>query len=321
MFRLAALLGLAGLAAATGVIVWSGWAQVAQALAQAGLWGIVATSLFHFLPLIVSSAGWQVLMPGKHRPSLAMFVYFMWVRAAVNNLMPVARIGGEIAAVRVMTAHGMRKNLAIAITVVELTLSIAAIFVFVALGVLLFALRVSDHNTATQLGWGLLLSLPLIGALAVVQKIGFFGMLSRLFRAAFRDKWASIAGNAARLDRAVATFYRRRGRAVACGLMQFVAWSLGSVEIWLALNFLGHPLPLIEAAMIEALIQGSVTAGFAIPGALGVQEAGFLFFGGMLGLPPGTAAALAVMRRCRDLICYAPGLIAWQMHEGKRLLR
>jgi uncharacterized membrane protein YbhN (UPF0104 family) len=73
--------------------------------------------------------------------------------------------------------------------------------------------------------------------------------------------------------------------------------------------------------MIEALIQGAASAAFAVPGALGVQEAGFLVFGGMLGLPPEMAAALAVMRRCRDLICYAPGLIAWQAHEGKRLLK
>ena len=137
----------------------------------------------------------------------------------------------------------------------------------------------------------------------------------------FRDKWAAFAGNAARLDRAVASVYRRKRRAVLCGVLQFVAWGLGSIEVWLSLNFLGHPLPLGEAAMIEALIQGSASAAFAIPGALGVQEAGFLLFGGMLGLSPATAAALAVMRRCRDLLCYVPGLVVWQAHEGKRLLK
>ena len=320
MFRLAAFLGLAGLAAATSVIVWSGWAQVAEALTQAG-WGIVLVALFHGVQLIVSSVGWRVLVPGRNRPSWAMFAYFMWVRASVNNLMPVARIGGEIAAVRLMTAHGMRKNVAIAITVAELTLSIAAIFVFVGLGVLAFALRVNDHTMATQLVWGLALSAPLIGALALVQKVGFFGLLSRLFRVMFREKWAHFAGNAARLDRAVATVYRRKRRVVLCGALQFAAWCLGSVEVWLSLKFLGHPLSLGEAAMIEALIQGSASAAFAIPGALGVQEAGFLLFGGMLGLSPGTAAALAVMRRCRDLLCYAPGLVVWQAHEGKRLLK
>jgi putative membrane protein len=320
MYRWAALLGLVGLGLATAVIVWSGWSEVLKALAQAG-WGIGAVAAFHFVPLVIASAGWRVLSPGKRRPSLPMFVYFMWVRASINNLMPVARIGGEIACVRLMAAHGMRKSTAIAITVVELTLSIAAIFMFVALGVLLFALRVNDRDVSMQLAWGLILSLPLLGAMMAVQKIGFFSLLLRMFRLAFRDKWASMAGSAARLDRAVATVYRRRKRVIACTFWQFVSWSLGSVEIWLALVFLGHPLPFAESVMIEALIQGSVSVAFAVPAALGVQEAGFLVFGGMLGLPHETAAALAIIRRCRDMLCYAPGLVVWQVHEGKRLLK
>ncbi|MFA4994392.1 MAG: flippase-like domain-containing protein [Bdellovibrionales bacterium] len=318
MFRWAALLGLLGLAVATAVIIWSGIDQVILALAQAG-WGILLVAVFHFIIIAVSSAGWRVLVPGKSKPSLPTFFYFMWVRAAVNNLMPVARIGGEIASVRLMTARGMRKNVAIAITIAELTLSIAAVFVFIALGVILFALRVNDENFIRQLAWGFVFSVPVFAALVAVQKIGFFGLLSRLFRVAFRDKWKDFAGNAARLDRAVTIIYRRKKRALVCALWQFAAWSLGAVEIWLALYFLGHPLPLIEAAMLEALIQGVVVVGFAVPAALGVQEAGFLVFGGMLGLPHEVAAALAIIRRCRDLICYVPALIAWQADEGRRL--
>ena len=321
MFRWAAFLGLAGLAAATVLIVWTGWTQVAAALARAGIVGIVAVSFFHCVPLVLSSAGWRALVPGKSRPSLPTFVYFMWIRAAVNSLMPVARIGGEIAAVRLMTANGLRRNVAIAATVVELTLSVVAIFLFILFGILAFALRVTDKNIVAQLAWGLLLSLPLLIGLAVVQKIGFFALISRLFHVLFRDKWASTAGSAARLDRAVSVLYRRKTRVLVCFLLQLAAWTLGSAEIWLALVFLGHPLPLLETVMIEALIQASSSAAFAIPGALGVQEAGFLFFGGMLGLSPGTAAALAVMRRCRDLLCYAPGLVAWQLFEGRRLLK
>jgi len=320
MFRWAALLGLIGLAVATGIIVWSGVGAVLDALAKAG-WGILAVTAFHLVPLLVSAAGWRLLVPGKNRPSLASFSYYLWVRAAVNNLMPVARIGGEIACVRIMIAEGMRKSVAIASTVVELTLSVAATFVFVALGVLLFALRVNDHDLTTQLVWGLVLSAPLLGALIAVQRIGFFGLLSKVFRVLFRDKWVSITGSASRLDRAVTTIYRRKDRVVKCALWQFVSWSLGSVEIWLALYFLGHPLPILEAMMIEAMIIGSVSVAFAVPGALGVQEASFMIFGGMLGLQHEEAAALAVIRRCRDLIFYAPALILWQAQEGKRLLK
>jgi putative membrane protein len=319
MFRWAAIFGLIGLVLATGLIVWSGWDEVLAALSEAGWQGIFAVAAFHLLPLSASAIGWRVLIPGKNRLSLPKFMYFMWIRAAINNLMPVARIGGEIATVRLMIAEGMRKSTAISSIVVELTLSVASIFLFIAIGVFLFAVRVNNENVTMQLAWGLVLSTPLIGALLAVQKIGFFSLMARLFRALFRDRWSSMAGDAALLDRAVGAVYRRRGRVMVCFFWQFLSWALGPFEIWMALHFLGHPLGLVEAVMIEALIQASVSVAFAVPAALGVQEAGFLVFGGMLGLPHDVAAALAVIRRCRDLIVYSPALIVWQIQEGKRL--
>lgn len=320
MFRLAVLLGLAGLAVATTVLAWSGFREVFQALMQSG-WGILAVAAFHAVPLVIASAGWRVLVPGKQRSTLPLFVYFMWIRTAVNDFLPVARVGGEIASVRVMMAHRVRKDIAIATTVVELTLSTAAILLFVIGGVILFAVRVNDRDVVAQMAWGVVLSMPLLGLLILVQKIGFFGLLSRMFRAAFRDKWLSFAGDAARLDRAVAAIYRRRKRAIVCFLAQLAAWVIGSFEIWISLVFLGHPLSIIECVMIEALIQGAVSAAFAVPGALGIQEAGFVVFGGMLGLPHEIAAALSLMRRCRDVIYNTPALIAWQVHEGRKLLK
>jgi putative membrane protein len=327
MIRIAAFFGLIGLALATAVIAWSGYDQVLAALGQAG-WGIVWTSLFHLVAMYFCVWGWQMLLPGrrKHaekrisRPGQATFFYFLWIRAAVNNLMPVARIGGEIIAVRLMMKHGVRKSSAIACTVVETTLSVIGQFVFVLIGVSFFVLRVSDQDVTAQLLFGLVLSLFVIGALVMVQRAGFFGLLTRLFTLMFRDKWKNFAGNTARLDRAVLTMYRRRGRALFCGVMQFASWIWGTVEIWVGLSFLGHAMPLLDCMMIEALIQATGSAAFIVPGALGVQEAGFLLFGHLLGLTPEIATALAMIRRCRDLLLYVPGLVAWQIQEGKWLI-
>ncbi|MFA6279953.1 MAG: flippase-like domain-containing protein [Bdellovibrionales bacterium] len=319
MIRLASFLGLIGLVIATCVIAWSGYDQVLQALQQAG-WGIVWTSLFHIVPMMACVLGWQALLPGRIKAGKLFFLYVLWIRASINNLMPVARIGGEIVSVRVMMKHGMRKSPAIASTVVEITTSVIAQFVFVLLGVWLFLMRVADQSVTAQLLWGLVITAPVIGALLYVQKIGFFGLFEKLFRALFRDKWARFAGSAARLDHAVRTMYRRRGKAFYCFVMQLISWALCSVEIWLALHYLGHPLSLLESMMIEALIQATSSAAFVVPGALGVQEAGFLLFGSMLGLTPEIAAALAVIRRCRDLLLYVPGLIVWQVQEGRWLL-
>jgi len=57
-----------------------------------------------------------------------------------------------------------------------------------------------------------------------------------------------------------------------------------------------------------------------VPGALGVQEGGFLLFGSLLGLGPEVALALALARRVRDLVVFVPALVTWQLSEGRRLL-
>jgi putative membrane protein len=256
-------------------------------------------------------------MPGTKRPSLGFFFYILWLRAAVNNLMPVARIGGEIVAARVMMKHGVRQSSAIASTVVELSLSIAAVFLFVLSGIFLLSLRISDDALGWKLAAGLLASAPIIGALFVVQRVGFFGVLDRIFSLLLRERWAAFAGNGKRLDRAVHAVYRRKKKILVCGFWQIMSWSSTAGEAWLGLHFLGHPLGFVDCFILEALIQGSVSVAFAVPGALGVQEAGFLFFGHLLGLPPDIAVALAMIRRCRDLLFYVPGLIVWQAQEGR----
>ena len=105
---------------------------------------------------------------------------------------------------------------------------------------------------------------------------------------------------------------RRRRRVVGWSFhWQFAAWIAGALEIWVALWALGHPVGWTESLATEALIQAISSAAFLVPGALGLQEAGFLGLGALLGLPPGVAAALAVTPRIRDLMLYLPGLVAW----------
>ena len=73
--------------------------------------------------------------------------------------------------------------------------------------------------------------------------------------------------------------------------------------------------------MIEALIQVLSSAAFVVPAALGVQEGGFLVLGGLIGLTPDVALALALVRRTRDVVIFVPALAWWQLSLGRRLLR
>jgi hypothetical protein len=73
MFRVAALLGLIGLIAATVIIGWNGYGQVLAALDVAG-WGIVWTSLYHIVPMIGCVLGWRALLPERKKPSHLFFL-------------------------------------------------------------------------------------------------------------------------------------------------------------------------------------------------------------------------------------------------------
>jgi uncharacterized membrane protein YbhN (UPF0104 family) len=63
------------------------------------------------------------------------------------------------------------------------------------------------------------------------------------------------------------------------------------------------------------------SAAFAVPGGLGVQEGGYLVVGNLLGIPGDAAFALSLIARVRELALGIPGLISWQIIEGRRLWR
>ena len=321
MIRLATLLALAGLAFATFLVVRNGWSEVLGALAVAGS-GLIWASLFHFVPMLLNARAWQALVPGRGRPRLAFFLWLVWVRESVNGLLPVARIGGEVASARLMIQRGMGTATSVASLVVDTTLGITTQFVVTVAALTLFTADVPDTGLLVRAAIGAGLAIPVLGALLLVQRIGFFELLQRVRHFLIGDReWTLLAGAPLRVDRAVRLLYRRRSRILRCFLYQTAGWVAGTGEIYLFLLFLGHPVDLDDAFILEALAQAVASAAFIVPGALGVQEGGILLVGGFLGLSPETALALALARRVRDLVIFLPPLLLWQAIEGRRLLR
>ena len=133
--------------------------------------------------------------------------------------------------------------------------------------------------------------------------------------------WTSIIGGAAALDAAVIALYRQRRATTLCCFWRIVGWVAGTGEVWLILMLLGHPVSLTEAFVLESLGQAARSAGFMVPGGLGIQEGGFLLIGSHIGLTPELALSLSLIKRGRELIIGIPGLIAWQIAEGRGLWR
>jgi len=145
--------------------------------------------------------------------------------------------------------------------------------------------------------------------------------VTRLVNRAFAGRIEGAVAGSFKLDHALRGIYARRRAVAACALWQCGGWIAGSAEIWLALHFLGHGRGLLDAVMIEALIQAISSAAFVVPGALGVQEGGFIVLGAAVGLDGGAALALATARRLRDVVVFFPGLVAWHWAESRVALR
>jgi putative membrane protein len=319
MIRAAMLLGVAGLALATALLVWQGAGPIAAAFAAAGL-GILWASLFHFVPMALNARAWQLLLPGRRRGSLLFYLWSVWLREAVNGLLPVARIGGEVVTARLLMRHGLSPPKVVASLVVDMTVTLASQFAFTLLGFALLAFDGGGGDVLRQGAIGLLAAIPVVAATVLVQRIGIFTLLARLFRALFGDRLDALVGGAAPLDLAVRRLYRRRSALLACFAWQLAGWVAGSGEIWLSLYFLGHAVPLLVAVAVEAVIQALASGAFVVPGALGIQEGGFLVVGALIGLPSELALALALMRRARDIIVFLPALIYWQVRAGRQAL-
>ncbi|HWG80607.1 MAG TPA: lysylphosphatidylglycerol synthase domain-containing protein [Stellaceae bacterium] len=319
MIRTVTLVGLAGLAVATLLFIWQGAAAVLAAFAAAGI-GILWSSLFHAVPMALNARAWQILLPLRRRGSVAFYFWAVWLREAVNGLLPVARIGGEVVSAQLLIRHGLRPVTAVASLAVDMTVSLVSQFTFTLLGLAVLIAHGVGGGAVRDIALGLAVTVPVVAALIVVQRVGLFTLAAKLFRALFAGRFDALVGGAAPLDRAVLRLYRRRRAVLACFLWQLAGWSAGSGEIWLALLFLGHPVALGDAFAIEAVIQALSSGAFIVPAAIGVQEGGFVLVGGLVGLTPDLALALALVRRARDVIIFVPAILLWQIGAGRRAL-
>jgi len=316
MKRYAAIAFFVGGSAFIGLIAFEGLGALLSALADAG-WGLLAVAGFHLIPLAVDSLGLSVLLQQQLRPGGVLRA--RWVGEAVNNLLPVAQLGGPMVMARFLVRGGCAPADAGAAVIVSTTQQMLTQAVFALAGIVLLALHANDPH----LLWALLIGSALFGLNAVwfyrlQRRGGLFVRLARLLnKVSSGREWLDFGGSAEALDQAVIAAYQKPLAAMMSFLLNLAGWVIGTGEVWLALQFLGHPVALVDALMIESLGQAIRGIAFAIPAALGVQEGGYVLLGSLVGIPAPIALALSLTKRARDLALGIPGLIYWQIAEGR----
>ncbi|MGY6275764.1 flippase-like domain-containing protein [Methylomonas sp. MgM2] len=315
------LLWSAGFVLLVGLIIHQGAADVVKALAAAS-WGVVLVIAYRLIPMAAETVSWRILLPHYHRRPFTELLWMRWIGDAINTLMPVAQVGGELVRARLLNKAGTPGAWAGASIVVDITTGVLTqmIFALCGVGLLLYLGIGGDAVQGITIGIGLFTLL--IFGFYLAQRSGMFLSLSRVLEWIAGDQdWLSQLTSAAELDRTVTRLYRRRGRFIKACLWRLLAWTLGAGEVWLALYFLGNPVSPAEAIMFESLGNAIRSTAFLIPGALGIQEGGFILLGSFIGLSAETALALSLIKRVRELVLGLPGLLSWQIPEGKRFFK
>ena len=316
------VLGLAGFFV---LLVWQGIGDITHMLATAG-WGLLVVTAFHAIPMLSSSVCWRILLPVQHRPPLARLWMARWIGESVNSMLPVAQIGGEIAKARwIMRCRNQHKAMpataAGSSVVVEVTLSLLTQIIFTLVGLITLLVYLERNDTLLlEIAIGILVMLGLLAAFYASQRRNLFARAAQwLEKIAGGKAWLRLAGGAAAMDQAIVGIYRQKHTVAISAAWRLLSWFLGIGEVWLLMYFLGQPVGLVEALLLESLGQAIRAAGFLIPASLGIQEGGFLLLGTLLGVPPHTALALSLGKRVREILLGIPGLIVWQHDAGQGL--
>ncbi|WP_028205045.1 flippase-like domain-containing protein [Paraburkholderia nodosa] len=329
MSRVAILLLSIGTALFIALLAWQGLGSVTGALAAAG-WGLVLVAAFHVVPLALDAGAIAVLFGKGERVDQRDALLARWSGESVNSLLPAGQIGGPVAMVRQLAQRGMSMRNAAAAITVSTTLQAVAQIVFAVFGIALFS-AYAANGAPRDLGVAALIATAVLGGLIalfyVAQRRGLFGRLLRLASKVFGKRdWSTLATRADAIDEAVKSLYARRGRVAASFALSLAGWLVGTVEVWLALRFLGHPVGWIDALLLESIGQAIRGAAFAIPGSLGVQEGGYLLLAPLVGLPPEAALALSLAKRAREILLGLPGLLylhfserSWQRRRALRV--
>lgn len=320
--RTATILGLlGGIALITALIAWQGLDTLAGALTAAG-WQAFWLPLYFMLPMALAAVSWQLLHPPGGGPGLVRAWYGTWIGLAVNWLLPVAMVGGEVVRVRLLVQRGMALSRASAGVVADKALQIATQLCFALLGLALLLV----HGIGGRLLVGVLAGLAVFAGVLVA--VGFFlraGPFARstdwLQRITGSVALAGAGAAARRADDELDEVYRRRRRLAAAFVWRFSFRVVWAGEVWLALHFLGHPVSMAEAILIESLVQVVRGASFMIPAGLGTQDGAVVLLVMTVGLPAEVGLALALLKRLRELAVGLPALLAWQFDEARRALR
>lgn len=301
------------LAGAAGLIVLTlhaGMEPVLRALAALRFSGLAVITLLHLPVIALMGLAWWFVGRSRARPGA--FVIARLARDAVAETLPFSQLGGFIGGVRMLVLTGAQMLDASLTLFADLLAEFGAKLVYTLAGL-------------SVLAW-LLPHAPLLRPFSLALTTAFLAagllvLLRRQLRMALNKLalWALRktvpAGDVAERDFAQVFTLAHLLPSFA---LHALCWLLGAVEAWITFRLMGVDVRLGQALVIDSLGTAFRTLGFLVPGALGIQEAGYVIVCALFGVGPAQAIAFSLARRARDIVIGLGGLGLWQALEIRK---
>lgn len=314
--RVAGLLGLVALAAFVHRV---GVGRILALFQQIG-WPLLLLVPYRAVALYLDSRGWRLLFQSDGSrvdspPPRWMLFRIAALRESINRLLPVANVGGEIIAVRLLSRSGYSASAGAASMVVEVALTTISLCLYAALGAaILIQFNSAPRGLEPLLGAGLLIgALMALGLTALLRFGGVFERIARLIEHAMAQRYAELARIMATIDPLIAQVLSNPLKLARAVCWQLLALFAGAVETWLLLRWMGCPVEASTALAIDGVAWALREFIFVVPAGLGVQEAALTGLGQALGFGTDVALTLSLAKRLREFLFGAPILLMFQI--------
>jgi uncharacterized protein (TIRG00374 family) len=273
-------------------------------------WGFAVIIAFHTFVAVFDALGWRYAF-ATDRVSFWRLVAVRLAGEAVNMTTPTASVGGEAVKAWLLADRAPIEETLPSVIVAKTTITIAQ-GVFLLVGVAAAAAVLPTSSPLFHgMVWLLLAEVVALSIFVVAQMRGLLGGIGSLV------KWIGLGGGQGRADvlmRAsdvLMRFYRTQPARLLLSIwFHFVGWLLGVVETFLILHFLGVPVSITTATVIEALATGIRFVAFFIPAGLGALEGGLVVAFSALGLGSTVGLSFSLIRRLREGAWVGIGLVA-----------
>lgn len=283
----------------------------------------IVLCLYRGFSIALYTCSWRLLIPARARPGFGLLFRLRWLGEAVNSLLPIAQVGGDVVRARMLAARTGGAT-AGAVMVADLGIGIATQALFSIAGVVALATSRGMPHLGRTIALGSLAAVGIAGGLFALLRKGTARLVTtglRPWRGRLQHSWDALTGTAVSLDAAMREISRRPGALAGATVWHLLGWFSHVGETWFALRIAGVSVSWAVALAIESISLTARAAVFFVPGGLGVQEGSLVYLCESLGVPLEAALVLALLKRVREVVVGLLALAASAAAERVSLAR